>query len=559
MIFLHIDPTNNQKHDTNNDKYNVYDEKYNKNKKLTDLLNEYIKDKSKKIFILFYMEGCGPCGLTRPEWKKIKNVMKKKDDSIVIVDIDHRLMGEIKGLKSEPSGFPTMRFITNSGKISEDYEDSDVKNKDRNINGFMEWINLKTGSKMNGGGKKKRRQKAGMMTTENKSEAFEDFIKNATMFKYFSKGSNGFTIIAKANPDYVSKYRYINTRLYNKPVGELLLKFTLLHDENIGQTKSLFYLPNSTNKINNKLSTSTIENFKEEINIQTDIFFKTMNYLQPICPPVAYASYEYNNYDKIRDLLEPLEERGDIDTHSIIMFVKSKFADPDVSRNLYGIGVIAMEFARGYDQLYNFYNKPLLPGYLSMGMYLLIRLAIETGYSHGDFHLANVLINPYSTDYFKGISGSPLLVDFGYSFKIPLGFMNKIKEHYRKQELTDILIILFHLGRSDGLSMYGLESFYGWATGTWNLKDNIPQVGFLPDENDALIDLFKRREMANHETVEYFDWLHSQDDEFPLLPLSNNVKNKLFEGLIGGRKTRKHKMSGHRRKRSFSRRHNFKK
>lgn len=144
MLFLHIDPINNEKHDETNDNYNVYGPNYNKNKKLTALLNEYIKDKKKKIFILFYMEGCGPCGLTRPEWKKIKNVIKKNDDNIVIVDIDHRLISELKGLESEPGGFPTMRFITNGGKISEDYEDSEVKNKDRNIGGFVEWINLKT-------------------------------------------------------------------------------------------------------------------------------------------------------------------------------------------------------------------------------------------------------------------------------------------------------------------------------------------------------------------------------------------------------------------------------
>ena len=29
------------------------------------------------IFMLIYMEGCGPCNQVRPEWKKLENVLHK--------------------------------------------------------------------------------------------------------------------------------------------------------------------------------------------------------------------------------------------------------------------------------------------------------------------------------------------------------------------------------------------------------------------------------------------------------------------------------------------------
>jgi hypothetical protein len=36
-----------------------------------------------------------------------------------------------------------MRYISNSGENSENYEDSNIKNKDRSIDSFVEWIKSK--------------------------------------------------------------------------------------------------------------------------------------------------------------------------------------------------------------------------------------------------------------------------------------------------------------------------------------------------------------------------------------------------------------------------------
>ncbi len=135
MVFLHIDTTN-------------YDKKNTKtNKTPIEELNDAITH-DKNVFLLIYMEGCGPCIATRPEWSKIKNVMMdfKKDANIFIVDIDMGLIDKIK--ITPPKGFPTLRYI--KGKKEEDFEDSTVKNKDREVDAFIEWIKLKSGGQ-NGG------------------------------------------------------------------------------------------------------------------------------------------------------------------------------------------------------------------------------------------------------------------------------------------------------------------------------------------------------------------------------------------------------------------------
>jgi thiol-disulfide isomerase/thioredoxin len=131
--------------------------------KNTNLFNEYV-EKGKHIFVIFYLEGCGPCNATRPEWKKIEHALKNKygkNENIVIADVDQELLKEIKYLTTQPKGFPTIRYISNKGKTSEDYEDCpDVKEKDRKIDSFVKWIDSKM-SKQKGGKRRTKKNRRG--------------------------------------------------------------------------------------------------------------------------------------------------------------------------------------------------------------------------------------------------------------------------------------------------------------------------------------------------------------------------------------------------------------
>jgi hypothetical protein len=112
---------------------------------LISKLENYMANKGNKIFILIYMEGCGPCNETRPEWSKLKNILSNQRKNIIVVSIDKDLVSKVNHIKEPPQSFPTMRYITNSGENIESYEQSDVSNKDRKIDSFVEWIKLKTG------------------------------------------------------------------------------------------------------------------------------------------------------------------------------------------------------------------------------------------------------------------------------------------------------------------------------------------------------------------------------------------------------------------------------
>ena len=112
-----------------------------KNRSNKNIVEDLIREK-KHLFVLIYMDGCGPCNATRPEWAKMSHTLKKQYSGrkdVAIVDINKNVMPLIKNLGSV-NGFPTMKYITDHGKTIESYEDSAVKTKDRSVNSFINWI-----------------------------------------------------------------------------------------------------------------------------------------------------------------------------------------------------------------------------------------------------------------------------------------------------------------------------------------------------------------------------------------------------------------------------------
>lgn len=120
---------------------------YNKGSpNLIKQLNHFLSNKDNKSFVLIYMEGCEPCNATRPEWSKLKNILSNTNKNVGVFSIDKDLVSKVTKLK-EANIFPTMRYITNSGNIVENYEDSDISKKDRTVDSFVEWIKHKSGEK----------------------------------------------------------------------------------------------------------------------------------------------------------------------------------------------------------------------------------------------------------------------------------------------------------------------------------------------------------------------------------------------------------------------------
>lgn len=107
------------------------------------LLDKYVAE-GKCIFVLIYMDGCGPCEETRPEWAKLKHTLSgkyKHNNNVIIADVNSDALEGIKHIQNI-RGFPTMRMICKKGQLKEEFEEGKHLNKSRTVDAFIEWIEL---------------------------------------------------------------------------------------------------------------------------------------------------------------------------------------------------------------------------------------------------------------------------------------------------------------------------------------------------------------------------------------------------------------------------------
>jgi hypothetical protein len=88
------------------------------------------------------MEGCGPCNAVRPEWAELDSALGHKyakNHNLIIVDLNKDYAHLIKKIK-QPTGFPTILYVSNGGDKIENFEDAKIANKMRSTDSFVNWI-----------------------------------------------------------------------------------------------------------------------------------------------------------------------------------------------------------------------------------------------------------------------------------------------------------------------------------------------------------------------------------------------------------------------------------
>ena len=90
--------------------------KVNNDAGLERFKREVIKNK-KSCFAMFHMEGCGHWVMLRPEWKKMKKIVKS---FVILAEIDSNYSREVTNLTGgEVIGFPTLMVIKKGRRVFE--------------------------------------------------------------------------------------------------------------------------------------------------------------------------------------------------------------------------------------------------------------------------------------------------------------------------------------------------------------------------------------------------------------------------------------------------------
>jgi thiol-disulfide isomerase/thioredoxin len=121
-------------------------------------INHHVEN-GKDVFILVYMNGCGPCNATRPEWTKLEEALQeqyKHNNNLVIADIESNFVSSLKHA-GDIIGYPTMLYLSNNGNKMELYEDSSIREKKREVDNFINWVESHVGTISISGSKSKSR------------------------------------------------------------------------------------------------------------------------------------------------------------------------------------------------------------------------------------------------------------------------------------------------------------------------------------------------------------------------------------------------------------------
>ena len=164
------------------------------------------------------------------------------------------------------------------------------------------------------------------------------FIENSTFSLLSDSSSFGIIFVATLNPGNETNLKYMDLDNFGKPVTNMLIKLSFIHD---GKLRVI--IPTISKR------TVFIDDFINEVNIQTELFYKSYQYLQPICPAILSALTIQLPLERqvknLSGLLAILYLKND-DIKTIIDIIMTH-------DNVTHIGIIAMEYADGYDLLYN--------------------------------------------------------------------------------------------------------------------------------------------------------------------------------------------------------------
>jgi len=347
---------------------------------------------------------------------------------------------------------------------------------------------------------------SGIYLDANDRDAFLHFLENSTA-SYLTSGAYGITFILTLKPDVESKYLSFHASTYGQPVRKILLKTMFVYPIDINIRT--FHYPQEKRTV-------PIDNFYEEVNIQTDIYLKTINYLEPLCPAIVYATTAF------------IKEKDDPMTKALYNILKHQIPNGEQTKLQshpgMSIGAIGMELVGGdpdvVETLHNILeDAQFYHTYIAKAYHTLIELIIKTGYSHGDFHGGNLLADTSIVDYFDTKRGKVSMIDFGFAEKLSLQRYNQFKQLYKEQKYMDIITSMCDIPRKDG---YSMTSYDGYRKMCF-LDKPFPSAT-KEDINNKIIELYQLREQSIDKLTKSFTHKH--------LPLSNSERNKMYNGHI---------------------------
>jgi hypothetical protein len=275
------------------------------------------------------------------------------------------------------------------------------------------------------------------------------------------------------------------------------------------------------------VKTVTKKSFEREIEIQTELFFRTCDYLDPICPCIIHTEVKSADFDTInRRRLAPrlshLLSKTEPDTAEYILL--DFFLQQITTGRLSSYGLICMEYADGFEPLYRLKkteSKETIAQLESIARQKLIEMTLKTQYTHSDFHHGNILCK-------LGLKSQVTLIDFGLCNRLNHDQWITLKQEWDSHSYYDALESIFYPLRYDSYDLRNNMDHYGWLLGTDQIEI---------DEDDEFEEIYVAEEDVMKITSDLEQLIEEQDKriqqlkkDFPgKFPLTQKEKQKFYQ------------------------------
>lgn len=347
-----------------------------------------------------------------------------------------------------------------------------------------------------------------------KEEDLDIFLENCRI-SYLSSGAYGVVFLVKSDTS-----PYVSAR--NERVNKMIIKLCAINNHVTHPITAIF------GDKQYGIKTISEKTFEREIEIQTEVFFRTCGYLEPICPCIIHsevktADLDIVNRTRISPRLSKLLSKTEPDTVEYILL--KCFLDQITSGRLSEYGLICMEYADGFEPLYKLKKKETketIDIFESIARQKLIEMSLKTRYTHSDFHDGNILCK-------TGPTLQVILIDFGLCNRLNEEQWETLKEEWDSHRYYDALESIFYPLRYDTYDLRNRMDKYGWLLGT-------DEVDYDEEESE-FEEIYVAESVIDNITQEIEILVEEQTtkiqklkEEFPKkFPLSEKQRQKFYQ------------------------------
>lgn len=292
-----------------------------------------------------------------------------------------------------------------------------------------------------------------------KEEDLDIFLQDFKI-SYLSNGAFGVVFLIESDTS-----PYVSIR-NDRPINKMIVKLCGVNDH-------IYSIIASIQGKRYSLKTVSEKSFEREIEIQTEVFFRTCDYLDPICPCIIHSEVKGSGFDSVNRIrlaprLSTLLSKTKPDSAEYILL--KCFLDQITTGRLSKYGLIYMEYADGFETLHKFKkteSKEAIDELESIARLKLIQMTLKTHYTHSDFHDGNILCK-------TGPKPQVTLIDFGLCNRLDHEKWKTLKKEWDSHEYYDALESIFYPLRYDSYDLRNNMDEYGWLLGS---EEDIEYMG----------------------------------------------------------------------------------